>query len=185
MVLAANLRMGLIIDREGELYQVVEFQHVKPGKGGAFVRTRLKSLRTGRVIDKTFNAEQKIQDVRLEEKELQYLYQEGDHYFFMDGQTYEQIPLTADQLGDSLRFLKENITVKALFYQRKIVSIELPTFVELKVVGTEPGFRGNTVSSAFKPAKLETGAVVQVPLFVNKGDTIRVDTRKGVYLERI
>jgi elongation factor P len=185
MVSAANLRTGLVIEREGELYQVVEFQHVKPGKGGAFVRTKLKNLRTSRVIDKTFDAEQKIQEVRLEEKELQYLYREGGHYFFMDNQTYEQIPLSAVNLGDSLHFLKENMTVTAIFYQEELISVELPTFVELRVMETGPAFKGDTVTSTYKPAKMETGVVIQVPLFINEGDVIRIDTRKGVYLERV
>ena len=164
---------------------IVEFQHVKPGKGGAFVRTKLKNLVTGRVVDKNFRAGEKVGKPDLEEKSMQYLYAEGRQYYFMDNQTYEQTFLTEDQLGDSKNFLQENITISVLLYQGEPIGVDLPIFVELEITKTEPGVRGDTASGGTKPATVETGAVIQVPLFLNEGDKIKIDTRTGAYIERV
>jgi len=180
-----QLRKGLKIELDGEPYLVIDFLHVKPGKGGAFVRTKLKHMATGNVIDRTFHSGEKIDVPNLEQKQMQYLYKEGENYYFMDNTTYEQISLLEEQLGESKNFLKENITITALFHNGKPIGIELPTFVELAVVSTEPGVRGDTAAGGSKPARLETGAVVQVPLFVNESDIIRIDTRTGEYVKRI
>lgn len=185
MYSTTDFRKGLKIEFNGEPYVIVDFQHVKPGKGGAFVRTRLKNLITGNVIDHNFRAGEKVPIPELEEKEMQYLYSESDEYYFMDTNTYEQIMLTKDQLGDAVGYLQEQILVKVLYFKGKPIGVEVPTFVELKVVDTEPGIRGDTVSGGSKPAVLETGKVVQVPLFINVGDIIKIDTRTGSYVERV
>jgi len=185
MYSTTDFRKGLKIEFNGEPYIIVDFQHVKPGKGGAFVRTRLKNLITGNVIDHNFRSGEKVPIPELEEKEMQYLYQEGEDYYFMDTSTYEQIMLTAEQLGESAGFLQEQCLVKVLYYKGKPIGVELPTFVELKVVETEPGVRGDTVSGGSKNAVLETGKQVQVPLFINVGDVIKIDTRTGEYVERV
>ena len=164
---------------------MVEFQHVKPGKGGAFVRTKLKSLLTGNVLEKTFRSGEKVGKPQLEEKEMQYLYSSDKQYHFMDTETYEQLFLTEDQLGNSRNYLQENIVAKVLFYNGQPIGVELPIFVELRIVETDPGVRGDTASGGTKPAVLETGATVQVPLFLNIDDTIKVDTRSGEYIERV
>lgn len=184
-VSTAEFRKGLKIELEGEPYLIVDFLHVKPGKGGAFVRTKLKSLVTGNVIDRTFRSGEKVETPLLEEREMQYLYQEGDIYHFMDTDTFEQITLTKDQLGEEGNFLQENLQVRILFHNGKPIGVELPFFVELKIVKTEPGVRGDTARGGSKPATVETGAVIQVPLFLNEGDIIRVDTRTGEYIERV
>ena len=184
-VSTADFRKGLKIELEGEPYTIVDFLHVKPGKGGAFVRTKLKSLATGNVIDKTFRSGEKVQSPALDERNMQYLYREGERYHFMDSETYEEFTLTQDQLGEHKAFLGENIEVKVLFHNEQAIGVELPIFVELKIVRTEPGVRGNTASGGSKPANLETGAVIQVPLFLNEGDVIKVDTRTGEYIERV
>ena len=184
-VSTADFRKGLKIELEGEPYTIVDFLHVKPGKGGAFVRTKLKSLVTGNVIDKTFRSGEKVQSPALDERNMQYLYREGERYHFMDSETYEEFTLTQDQLGEHKDFLGENIEVKVLFHNEKAIGVELPIFVELKIVRTEPGVRGNTASGGSKPATLETGTVIQVPLFLNEGDVIKVDTRTGEYIERV
>ena len=180
-----DFRRGLKIEVDGTPYSVVEFQHVKPGKGGAFVRTKLKNLLTGRVIDKTFRAGEKVDKPDLEQKAMQYLYADGNQYYFMETETYEQSFLTEDQLGESKNFLQESITATILYYQGKPIGVELPIFVELRVLKSEPGVRGDTASGGSKPATLETGAVIQVPLFINEGDRLRIDTRTGEYIERI
>ena len=185
MITAGDFRNGVTFELDGQVYQVVEFMHVKPGKGAAFVRTKLKNVITGVTIEKTFNPSDKMPRANIERKDMQYLYNDGDLYYFMDMETYEQLPLGTDAIGDSLKFVKENMTVKVLSYKGNVFGIEPPTFVELEVTHTEPGFRGDTATGATKPAVVETGASVKVPLFVNQGDVIRIDTRTGDYLERV
>jgi elongation factor P len=180
----AEFRKGLKIELEGEPYIIADFLHVKPGKGGAFVRTKLKSLVTGNVIDRTFRSGEKVQTPALDERNMQYLYREGEAYNFMDSDTYEQLTLTADQLGADSNFLKENVQVRIVFHNGKPIGVELPFFVELTIVKSEPGVRGDTARGGTKPATVETGAVIQVPLFLNEGDRIKVDTRTGEYIER-
>lgn len=181
----AEFRKGLKIELEGEPYIIVDFLHVKPGKGGAFVRTKLKRLSSGNVIDRTFRSGEKVQRPALDERSMQYLYQEGETYHFMDNETYEEFSLSQDQLADNRNFLQENVEVKILFHNGKPIAVELPTFVELKIVKTEPGVRGDTATGGSKSATLETGAVIQVPLFLNGGDVIKVNTRTGEYIERV
>jgi len=180
-----DFRRGLKIELEGEPYIIIEFQHVKPGKGGAFVRTRLKNLVTGNVIDRTFKAGDKVEKPDLEEKQMQYLYHEGDDYFFMDAQSYEQQSIRKEFLQGADAFMQENVTVTVLFYRGQPITVELPNFVELTVVKTDPGVKGDTVSGGSKPAQLETGATIQVPLFIEEGDRLRIDTRTGEYVERV
>jgi len=175
----------LTIEVDGEIYEVIDFQHVKPGKGAAFVRSKLKNLRTGAVIDRTFRAGEKVPRAHLDRREMQYLYRDGNSFVFMDNETYDQISLSEEQLGENVKFLKENMNIYLLTHEGQIIGVELPNFVELKVVDTEPGVRGDTAAGGTKPATLETGLVVQVPLFVEAGDVIRVDTRTGEYLERV
>ena len=184
--MAGDFRNGTTFEMDGNVFKVVEFQHVKPGKGSAFVRTKLKNVISGAVIEKTFNPSDKYAAAQIEKREMQYLYADGDLYYFMDNETYDQIPLNKSELGDMLRFLKENMMVKTLAFKGKIFAIEPPMFVELEVKYTEPGFSGNTAGAgATKPAELETGATINVPLFVNTGDVIRIDTRTGEYMERV
>jgi len=185
LVSTNDFRTGLTIDLDGEAYQVIDFQHVKPGKGSPFVRSKLKNLRTGAVIEKTFNAGEKIPRARVERREVQYLYNDGGTYYFMDMENYDQLPLTREQLGDAVNFLKENMTLHIVMYQGKSIGVDLPNYVELKVIETAPGIRGDTATGGSKPATLETGYVVQVPLFVNTGDVLQVDTRTGLYLKRV
>ena len=180
----SNIRKGLKIELEGEVYTVVEFLHVKPGKGGAFIRTKLKSLAKGSVVEKTFRSGEKLGRPDLEEKKMQFLYSSDDQYCFMDAETYEQTFLTEEQLGSSRDYLKENTTIAVLMHNNKPIAVELPTFVELAINKTEPGEKGDTVSGGSKAATLETGAVIQVPLFLNEGDAVKVDTRTGTYVER-
>ena len=181
----SEFRRGLKIEWEGKPYEVLEYQHSKVAKGQATVRTRLRDLTTGRVLEVNFRSGDTFERPDLEEKEMQYLYQEGDRYVFMDLEDYDQIYLDREQLGEAWKFMQENVTVKVLYYKGRPLGVELPNTVELRVVETEPGVRGDTVSGGSKPAKLETGAVVQVPLFINEGDVIRVDTRTGQYVERV
>ena len=183
-VSTAEFRKGLKIELEGEPYIITDFLHVKPGKGGAFIRTKLKSLVTGNVIDRTFRSGEKVQTPELEEKTMQYLYHEGDTYHFMDSGTYEQFTLSGKLLGEDSNFLQENVEVEILFHNGQPIGVELPLFVELRIVQTEPGVKGDTASGGTKPATVETGAVIQVPLFLNEGDVIKVDTRTGEYIER-
>jgi elongation factor P len=185
MYSTADFRTGLKIELDGKPFTIIEFLHVKPGKGGAFVRTKLKHLITGQVLEKTFRSGEKVAEPNVQEKEMQYLYQDKDEFCFMDTETYEQVFLGTEQLMENRLFLKENTDVKALLYNDKIVDIELPNFVYLKVVHTEPGVKGNTAAGGNKPATLESGAVIQVPLFLNAGDTVKVDTRSKQYIERI
>ncbi|MGB9804013.1 elongation factor P [Desulfofundulus sp.] len=184
MISTNDFRTGLTIDLDGEVYQVIEFQHVKPGKGAAFVRSKLKNLRTGAVIEKTFNAGEKIPRAHVERREVQYLYNDGTSYNFMDMETFDQFSLTREQLGDAVNFLKENMTINLLMFQGKSIGVDLPNFVELKVVDTPPGIKGDTASGGSKPATLETGYVVQVPFFVEVGDVLQIDTRTGQYIKR-
>ncbi|MFA8342403.1 MAG: elongation factor P [Rhodothermaceae bacterium] len=182
----SDFRNGLIIKFKDGLYTITEFQHVKPGKGGAFVRTTLKNVKSGRVLDNTFRSGEKVEVVRVERKKYQYLYKESDSLVVMDYETYEQINVAVSLIGDGEAFLKESTDIEILFDdQDEIVTVELPLFAELEVVETEPGFRGDTATNAMKPAKLETGVTINVPLFINEGDMLRVDTRKGAYHERL
>lgn len=181
----SDFRNGLIIKFKNGLYNIVEFQHVKPGKGGAFVRTVLKNLKTGKVIDNTFRSGESIDIVRVERRKYQYLYREGDSLVCMDNETYEQISIPMNVFDESVRFLKESEEVEILFNGSEIITVEVPIFINLKVIETEPGFRGDTATNANKPAKLETGASINVPLFVNEGDLLKVDTRTGSYVERV
>ena len=183
-VSTAEFKKGLKIQFDGEPYSIVDFQHVKPGKGGAFVRTKLKHMKLGRVIDNTFRAGEKVELVDFDEKRMQYLYRD-DRYHFMDLDTYDQISLSIEEVGDARDFLKENIEVEILFINDSPVTVELPNFIELQITKTDPGIRGDTASGGSKPATLETGAVVQVPLFLNQGDVVKVDTRSGEYLGRV
>ena len=182
---AGDFRKGTTFEMEGNVFKVVDFQHVKPGKGYAFVRTKLKNVITGAVIDKTFNPSDKYPEATIEKREMQYLYNDGDLYYFMDNETYEQMPLNKDVLSDALQFLKENMNVTVISYKGNVFSVEPPMFVELEVTYTEPGFSGNTTTTSGKPATLENGYEISVPLFVNIGDTIRIDTRTGEYMERV
>jgi elongation factor P len=185
MISTNDLRTGLTIEVDGEVYSVVDFQHVKPGKGAAFVRTKLKNMRTGRVVEQTFRAGEKVNRAHIERKEMQYLYREAESIVFMDNETYEQVSITEDQLGDNINYLQENMNIFVLIYNGELMGIDLPHSVELKVATTEPGVRGDTASGATKSATLETGLVIQVPLFVDEGDIVKVDTKTGEYLERV
>jgi elongation factor P len=180
----SGFRNGLKIELDGEPFVMTYFQHVKPGKGGAFVRTKIKNLKNGRVLEKTFRAGEKVEEAEVEEKKMQYLYQDGEGYVFMDTESYDQIPFTAEQIGDGVKYLKENLDVDVVFWRGKPITVELPSFVIAAVAECDPGLKGDTASGATKPATLETGAVVQVPLFIKEGENIRVDTRTGEYVER-
>jgi elongation factor P len=181
----ADFRNGMTLQMEGGLFTITYFQHVKPGKGGAFVRTKLKNVLTGAVLERTFRSGEKVDEVRLEHRPVQYSYTDGQLFYFMDQETFEIVPLSEDVIGgDQLRYLKENLECEGLVHNDRIISVELPYFVELEIVETDPGVRGDTAQGGTKPAKLETGAVVQVPLFLNEGDVIRVDRREDKYLER-
>lgn len=184
MITASEFRNGATFELDNQIFQVVEFQHVKPGKGAAFVRTKLKNIITGSTVERTFNPSDKMPKAHIERKDMQYLYNDGDLYYFMDVETYEQLPISQSTIGDAFKFVKENMTVKILSHKGNVFGIEPPTFVELEITHTEPGFKGDTATGATKPATLETGAIVKVPLFVNQGDVIRIDTRTGEYLER-
>lgn len=185
MITPNNFRFGTVILLDGQLYSVVSFMHVKPGKGGAYVRTKLRRMSDGNIIERTFRSEEKIEDVRLETRQMQYLYRDGDIYYFMDTETFEQIPINAKHLGDNVWFIVEGSTVQMQFFQGEPIGIELPPAVEIEVESAEPGLKGDTATSATKPAKLVTGYVLQVPLFIEPGDKIKVDTRTGEYLERV
>ena len=184
MVTAGDFRKGLTVEWEGGVWVIVDFQHVKPGKGAAFVRTKIKNIMTGAVVERSFNPTDKMPRAIIETKEMNYLYQDGDLYYFMDTETYEQLPLSYDQVEDAIPYVKENTTVQVRFFKGSAFSVEAPNFVTLEVTDTEPGFKGDTASNTYKPAKLETGLEVSVPLFISIGDTIRVDTRSGEYMER-
>ncbi|RKD34578.1 elongation factor P [Thermohalobacter berrensis] len=185
MISAGDFRKGLTFEMDGEIYQVIDFQHVKPGKGAAFVRTKIKNLKTGAIKEVAFNPTDRFPRAHIETKEMQYLYNDGQLYYFMDTETYEQLPLNYEQVKDALQFIRENDTAIMKFYEGKPFQVDPPNFVELEVVETDPGVKGDTATGGTKPAKVETGAVVQVPLFVNIGDTIKIDTRTGEYLSRV
>ncbi|MDD2485579.1 MAG: elongation factor P [bacterium] len=185
MISTAEFKNGLTIELDGEAYAIIEFQHVKPGKGGAFVRTKLRNAKTGNVLEKTFRAGEKMPRAIIERKRMQFLYESDNQYYFMDVNTYEQDHLTADQLGSSVKYLKEEMMVDILIFDGKLIGVELPSAVELRVAETDPGLRGDTASGGSKPATLETGAVIQVPLFIEVGDILRVDTRTDSYVERV
>lgn len=185
MATTADFRNGMTFRMENELWKILEFQHVKPGKGGAFVRTKLRRLSDGAVIEKTFRAGEKIEEIRIVARQMQYLYESNDLYYFMDEETFEQQPLNRDLLLEVIPYLKENMVVKILWHEEQPLWIEVPQFVELEVVKTDPGVRGDTATGGSKPAELETGLSVQVPLFVNVGEVIRVDTTTGAYLTRV
>ena len=184
MVIAGDFKNGITFDMDGNVMQVIEFQHVKPGKGAAFVRTKLKNVITGAVVEKTFNPTDKFPPAVVERKEMVYSYNDGDLYYFMDQETFDMIPLNRDKLGDNFKFVKENMICRVVSYKGNVFAIEPPMFVELEVTDTEPGFKGDTATGASKPATLETGAVIKVPLFIDIGTVIRIDTRTGEYLER-
>ena len=184
MVTAGDFRNGITFDMDGQVLQVIEFQHVKPGKGAAFVRTKLRNVISGAVVERTFNPTDKFPPAFVERKEMEYLYNDGELYYFMDVETYEQQPLNADKLGESFKFVKENMTVKVLSYKGVVFGVEPPKHVVLEITETEPGFKGDTTTNVLKPATLETGAEVRVPLFIDIGDKIKLDTETGEYLER-
>ena len=184
VVIAGDFKNGVTFEMEGKVVQVLEFQHVKPGKGAAFVRTKLKDVINGAVIEKTFNPTDKFEGAYIERKEMEFLYNDGDLYYFMDPETYEQMPLNSEKLSDNFKFVKENTTCRIVSYKGNVFSVEPPVFVTLEVADTEPGVRGDTATNVTKAATLETGAVVRVPIFINTGDMIRIDTRVGEYLER-
>jgi len=184
MISTSDFRTGLTFELDGDVVMLVEFQHVKPGKGAAFVRCKLRSLLTGSTVEKTFRPGEKFPRAHVDRREMQYLYKEGDNWVFMDTETYDQVTLMESQLEDAPKYLKENMTTDILFYQGKVIGIELPKQVELKVISTEPGIKGDTASGGSKPATMETGVVVQVPFFVNEGDVLIIDTRTGEYVSR-
>ena len=184
MISAGDFRNGITFELDGNVVQVIEFQHVKPGKGAAFVRTKYKNVITGAVVERSFNPTDKYPTAYIERKDMQYLYSDGDLYYFMDMETYEQQPIDKSKLGSAFQFVKENMEVKVLSYKGNVFGVEPPFFVELEVTETDPGFKGDTATNATKPATLETGAEIKVPLFINQGDMIRIDTRTGEYMER-
>ena len=184
MVTAGDFRNGVTFEMDGKVYQIIEFQHVKPGKGAAFVRTKIRNVIEGSVVEKTFNPTEKFPTAFVERKDMEYSYSDGDLYYFMDSETYELVPVSNNELGDNFKFVKENMVCKVLSYKGKVFGVEPPTFVELAVTQTDPGFAGNTATNATKPATLETGCEIRVPLFINEGDIIRIDTRTGEYMGR-
>ena len=184
MITAGDFKKGITIEWDGGVWNIVDFQHVKPGKGAAFVRTKIKNIMTGAVVERSFNPTDKMPKAILETKEMQYLYNDGDLYYFMDLETYEQLPLNHSQVEDAIPFVKENTNVTVRFFKGNAFSVEAPNFVTLEVTDTEPGFKGDTASNTYKPATVETGYTLQVPLFINTGDLIRIDTRTGEYMER-
>ena len=185
MISAGDFRNGITLEIDGQVVQILEFQHVKPGKGAAFVRTKLKNVINGGVVERTFRPTEKFPAARIDRVDMQYLYEDGDLYNFMNNETYDQIAIAQDTVGDALKFVKENETVKVCSYNGNVFAIEAPLFVELEITDTEPGFKGDTATGATKPAVVETGATVYVPLFVNQGDKIKIDTRTGEYLSRV
>ena len=185
MVVAGDFKNGITFDMDGAVFQVVEFQHVKPGKGAAFVRTKIKNVITGAVIERTFSPTDKFENAYIERKEMQYSYNDGDLYYFMDMETYDMLPLNSDKLPDSFKFVKEGHQCRLLSYKGSVFSVEPPMFVELEITETEPGVKGNTATNVTKNATVETGAVIRVPIFVNEGDVVKIDTRTGEYLERV
>ncbi len=185
MVVAGDFKNGVTFEMDGQVLQVVEFQHVKPGKGAAFVRTKMKNVITGAVTERTFNPTDKFENAVIDRKEMQYLYSDGDLYYFMDMESFEQLPINGDKLGDNFRFVKENMMCKIMSFKGNVFAVEPPMFVELEVTDTEPGFKGDTATGATKPATLETGATIKVPLFIDIGTVLKIDTRTGEYIERV
>ena len=185
MISAGEFRNGVTFEDDSQVLQIIEFQHVKPGKGSAFVRTKLRNVITGSTVERTFNPTDKFPTAFVERKDMQYLYNDGELYYFMDNETYDQTQLNPSQLDDNFRFVKENMVVKFLAFKGSVFGVEVPNFVELEISDTEPGIRGDTATNVTKPATLETGAEIRVPLFINTGDFIRIDTRTGEYLERV
>jgi elongation factor P len=184
MISAGDFRNGVTFDMDGNVFQIIEFQHVKPGKGAAFVRTKIRNVISGAVVERTFSPTDKYPTAFVERKDMEYLYNDGGLYYFMDKETYENLPISENVLGDSFKFVKENMDVKVLSYKGSVFGVEPPFFVELKITQTDPGFKGDTATNVTKPAVLETGAEIKVPLFIDEGDTIRIDTRTGEYMER-
>lgn len=184
MISTSDFKTGMTIELDGDVYVIVDFQHVKPGKGAAFVRSKLKNVKTGSSTERTFRAGEKVERAIMDRREMQYLYNDGDDFHFMDTESYEQSSISRDQLGNDIKYLKENMNINVLYYQGQIFGIELPFFIELTVAETEPGIKGDTASGGSKPATMETGLVVQVPFFINTGDVLRIDTRTGTYMER-
>jgi elongation factor P len=184
MISAGDFRNGATFDMDGNVFQIIEFQHVKPGKGAAFVRTKIRNVISGAVVERTFNPSDKYPTAFIERKEMQYLYADGGLYYFMDNETYENVPIGEDVLGDGFKFVKENMDVKVLSYKGTVFGVEPPFFVELEITKTDPGFKGDTATNATKPAIVETGAEIRVPLFIDEGDKVRIDTRTGEYMER-
>ena len=185
MITAGDFRNGMTFEEDGNVMQIIEFQHVKPGKGAAFVRTKVKNVITGSVVEKTYNPSAKFPTAFVERKDMEYTYSDGELYHFMDQETYEDVPVNAKDVGDNFKFVKENMVCKILSYKGKVFGVEPPNFVELQISQTDPGFAGNTATNATKPATLETGAEIRVPLFINEGEIIRIDTRTGEYMERV
>jgi elongation factor P len=185
MVTAGEFRNGITFEMDGSVFQIIEFQHVKPGKGAAFVRTKIRNVITGATVERSFNPTDKFERAQINKRDMQYLYKDGDLYYFMDEETFEQNPINGSSLGDAMEFVKENMTCKILFFKEQVIGIEPPIFVELEITETEPGFKGDTATGATKPAIVETGAQIKVPLFVNQGDVVRIDTRTGEYMERV
>ena len=184
MITAGDFRNGVTFEMDGQVVSIIEFQHVKPGKGAAFVRTKIRNVITGAVVEKTFNPNDKYPTAFIERKDMEYLYSDGDLYYFMDNETYEQLPINASVLGDNFKFVKENMVCKIMSYKGNVFGVEPPTFVELEVTQTEPGVKGDTATNVTKPATLETGAEIKVPIFINEGDKIQIDTRTGEYMSR-
>lgn len=184
MISAGDFRNGATFEMDGNVYSIIEFQHVKPGKGAAFVRTKIRNVISGAVTERTFNPNDKFPTAFIERKDMQYLYNDGDLYYFMDPDSFEQIPISASVLGDNFKFVKENMDCKILSYKGNVFGVEPPNFVELDIIKTDPGFKGDTATNATKPATVETGAEIKVPLFINEGEKIRIDTRTGEYMER-
>lgn len=184
MITAGDFRNGVTFEMDGQVVSIIEFQHVKPGKGAAFVRTKIRNVITGSVVEKTFNPTEKFPTAFIERKDMEYLYQDGDLYYFMDNETYEQLPIGKAVLGNNFKFVKENMVCKVLSYKGNVFGVEPPTFVVLEVTQTEPGVKGDTATNVTKPATLETGAEIKVPIFINEGDSIQIDTRTGEYMSR-
>ena len=184
MITAGDFRNGVTFEMDGQVVSIIEFQHVKPGKGAAFVRTKIRNVITGAVVEKTFNPNDKYPTAFIERKDMEYLYNDGDLYYFMDNETYEQLPINAGVLGDNFKFVKENMVCKIMSYKGNVFGVEPPTFVELEVTQTAPGVKGDTATNVTKPSTLETGAEIKVPIFINEGDKIQIDTRTGEYMSR-
>jgi elongation factor P len=185
MITAGDFRNGLTFELDGQVMQIIEFQHVKPGKGAAFVRTKIRNVISGAVVERTFNPTDKFPPAYVERKDMEFLYNDGDLYYFMDPESFEQIPISSSCLGEDFKFVKENTVCKVLSYKGNVFGVEVPNFVELQITDTEPGFKGDTATNTLKPATLETGATIKVPLFIERGEIIKIDTRTGEYLSRV